>query len=494
MVVMFFSVGTFAQLDQFSLPFEHERIHFPSTTICGIQTNWGRQMLLVNDQKPVNRDFDKLSPLYQELYLIEYEKQQGLIDLTTEALLLPLEYEDISYSRIDKKPTRFVVKKDGKYGLVNIENESLLPIEYERLWISEAINVAFSKDSLGWQIWDLEGHLLAHEYFEDIKQSNYLPITVKKQGKWGGINRHGDIIFPFQYDKASGFQMSPKHRFGQWPSYYPASNPPEYAVLLASFSIGDTTTYFRPNKANYVFTPPFIEREGKQLTFSEEEWNKMVPTYLNGNYTNPSYKMELHTHSRDGFNILTRYDIIDADGSAPVNATQQKVVKGKIPGQYYINGKIYYLTGEAAQEEKMDSTYYKKIQIFTYEPSGVRWAYNGQFFALLDAQGAKVVPFIYEKMGYQREGLIAVQKDGQVGFMNANGETVIPLQYDDDGSRYFIYEFVNGRSIAFKNGHYGFIDKQGATIIDFTYDAVAYFGDDFAIAYREGSWEKIVFP
>jgi hypothetical protein len=110
MVVMFFSVGTFAQLDQFSLPFEHERIYFPGTTICGIQTSRATQMHFVNGQKPVNRDFDKLSYLYQELYL---------------------------------------------------------------------------------------------------------PITVKKQGKWGGINRHGDIIFPFQYDNASGFQMSPKHRFGQ---------------------------------------------------------------------------------------------------------------------------------------------------------------------------------------------------------------------------------------------------------------------------------------
>jgi len=66
---------------------------------------------------------------------------------------------------------------------------------------------------------------------------------------------------------------------------------------------------------------------------------------------------------------------------------------------------------------------------------------------------------IYEESQFFSEGLAGVKKDGKWGYINAEGEEVIPCIYDS------VYYFFEGRARVEKNGEYMWIDKAGEEII-----------------------------
>ncbi|QHV95317.1 WG repeat-containing protein [Spirosoma endbachense] len=70
------------------------------------------------------------------------------------------------------------------------------------------------------------------------------------------------------------------------------------------------------------------------------------------------------------------------------------------------------------------------------------------------------------------EGLSAIIRDGKVGFINLNGELVIPAEYDvkDYSGITFLPSFSLGLACVHKNGKYGFINKQGEIVIPLQFD------------------------
>ena len=92
---------------------------------------------------------------------------------------------------------------------------------------------------------------------------------------------------------------------------------------------------------------------------------------------------------------------------------------------------------------------------------------NPDLIWFIDSKGH----IIYEDVAYETNGLLRVKKDGKYGFVNPNGDVVIPVQYDK------VRYFNNGSCCALKDGKYGYIDKQGNTIIPFVYDEAWSFDD-----------------
>ncbi|CAN0457672.1 unnamed protein product, partial [Ectocarpus fasciculatus] len=64
-----------------------------------------------------------------------------------------------------------------------------------------------------------------------------------------------------------------------------------------------------------------------------------------------------------------------------------------------------------------------------------------------------------------REGMAAVVKDGQWGFILADGSVALEFCYE------MTYGFKEGLSAAKHNDKWGFIDKQGAWVIEPVYDS-----------------------
>ena len=140
-----------------------------------------------------------------------------------------------------------------------------------------------------------------------------------------------------------------------------------------------------------------------------------------------------------------------------------------------------------------------------------KWGY-------VDAQGNTVIPCKYDWAGSFREGLAAVELNNKWGFIDKQGNTVIPCKYDWAGSfseglawvqlngcgfidqqghtvipcKYdWAGSFSEGLAAVKLNGKYGFIDKQGNTVLPFKYDYAWLFSEGLAQVKLNGKYGYI---
>jgi hypothetical protein len=81
----------------------------------------------------------------------------------------------------------------------------------------------------------------------------------------------------------------------------------------------------------------------------------------------------------------------------------------------------------------------------------------------INKQGEVVVPLDYENVKVFSNGLAAVMMLGKHGFIDTAGTLVIPPIYEDAGY------FGDGLAPVKKNGKFGFIDRKGTLVIPYTY-------------------------
>lgn len=100
--------------------------------------------------------------------------------------------------------------------------------------------------------------------------------------------------------------------------------------------------------------------------------------------------------------------------------------------------------------------------------------------------GQIAVPAKYRRAWIFSEGLAAVQKNGNIGFINRRGETVIDFKYPYHGNPLSEFVFENGHCVvADTTGKCGVIDQKGKWLILPDYDFVSTF-DEYAIATKAG--------
>lgn len=117
---------------------------------------------------------------------------------------------------------------------------------------------------------------------------------------------------------------------------------------------------------------------------------------------------------------------------------------------------------------------YDSVQRFPNADSFAIVAVQGRF-GMIDGNGTVRQPLVYERMdGYRQdtagEWRTVACRDGQCGFLNARGETVIKLQYEDAG------HFGMGMAPVKQAGQWGYINEQGEVMVPFVYDRAGAFG------------------
>lgn len=78
------------------------------------------------------------------------------------------------------------------------------------------------------------------------------------------------------------------------------------------------------------------------------------------------------------------------------------------------------------------------------------------------------------------EGLKAVEQDGMWGFVNLDGELVIPYKY------HYVRSFHNGLAMVKLRGKWGYIDWFGNELIPLEFDEVTSFRDSHAFVKKDG--------
>ncbi|MCR5277517.1 MAG: WG repeat-containing protein [Bacteroidales bacterium] len=100
--------------------------------------------------------------------------------------------------------------------------------------------------------------------------------------------------------------------------------------------------------------------------------------------------------------------------------------------------------------------------------------------------GEIAVPAQYRRAWVFREGLAAVQKNGNIGFINSKGETVIDFKYPYHGNPLSVFTFEDGHCVvADTTGKCGVIDRSGSWLIEPEYDYVSAY-KEYAIVTKAG--------
>ena len=96
-----------------------------------------------------------------------------------------------------------------------------------------------------------------------------------------------------------------------------------------------------------------------------------------------------------------------------------------------------------------------------------------------------VVEPAYDEVFCFHDGLASVELDEKCGYINSNGEVVIPLEYETAMS------FSEGLAAVTKKDKFGYINKENVVVIPFEYDAATAFIDGEAKVKKDGKWGTI---
>lgn len=288
-----------------------------------------------------------------------------------------------------------------------------------------------------WGYIDKKGNIVIDCIYDDAKDFSEGLAVVKKDGKCGYINNKGEVVIDFKYD------------------------------LADSFSFGYGVGYIGRSK-NIV-----IDKSGNEII-------------------NKSYSMMFGPISENLFivvadDVLKGYAIVDKDENVIIDGIAQAGTKvdGYIPVKQVAEHGNFWDDG--------------------------KWGF-------IDENGKLVIDYQYDFAGSFVDGLAGVVKDGNIGYINKNNEFVIEAKYpykdntavrdyscglvrgydtdkntffDTEGKKVFSVEynsvtsFVEDRAECEKNNKYGFIDKNGKEVIDCKYAHVFDFSNGLAKVYSD---------
>lgn len=92
-------------------------------------------------------------------------------------------------------------------------------------------------------------------------------------------------------------------------------------------------------------------------------------------------------------------------------------------------------------------------------------------WGFVNHRGKLIVDCLYDKVTNFNEGIAAVEKDSKVKFINKKGKDLTEPIYDKIEISYETYIFHNGYALAKKGYKYGVINKKGKEVSKFEYEA-----------------------
>jgi|GEM_PF-6604676 len=261
-------------------------------------------------------------------------------------------------------------------------------------------------------------------------------------------------------------------------TYYPNGKIKEKSQVVNGVLNGPTTLYYESGKlmAKGTFkngqpegVVEFFDenglkksehdfKDGKEVSFRVfESIDDLFYVFRNGN----SYQMGLESKSTGSEVLPPVYDAIYQTGKEYYTIVKDQ----KYYGLMHKSGKII-----------MPAIYDEEIKNFT--PDKPFPAKKNGKFGYLNAQGNEVVPFIYDWAGDFSDlsfGYAQVGSNDKYGMIDKTGKEIIPIIYDSFGTA------SEGLISAGMNGKSGFIDRNGKVVIPFIYDRVRGFSDGLAV-------------
>lgn len=329
---------------------------------------------------------------------------------TTEEITFFREYEEMNYKGYSEEGL-MIVKRNGKYGLVDTDGKEVIPCNFEYDFYIE-IASGMVVDTHGDSAYDLRGNVIvpAGKYPYLWGVSDDLVLVTSDDYQYGYVDVTGKEVISCQYADAEKFSEGLAAVRKSWTDEWGYIDKTGKMVISAKYDEAEQfTNGFARVKKNEKWG--FVNREGTEV-------------------------------------VSCKYDTVSdfEDGVAKVQ----------------LNGKTGYVNTSGA--EIIPCGKYDSVDEFA---GGCVAVMSGGKYGLVNAEGSEVVACKYDGIGDTSEELVKVMENGKIGFINKNGQAVVPCGTYDE-----VKECVGGLAQVKKDGKWGCIDATGAVVIPLRYDSV----------------------
>ena len=363
------------------------------------------------------------------------------------------ENENLSYNGNAIK-----VQNGGKYGLINMEGNEILPCEYDEITALNGLENALlvSKDGNYGVVNDEGKELLPTEYAEiqalgDETTDGF--IVRNADGKYGVVDTSNGQVLAINYDGVSRIYQG---------DYYVVTQNGKQIVMRRDGTESLNGSY---DEITAILKNP----ENGVIYKTGEKYGVMN---LSGQSTIRASYDDLQEAKTGVFIARTgeNYGIIDLEGNTLVEFKYRGIT-------YNEKADLYITEDESYNNEVLDSNYQVKLTGMVTDLDDEKG-----YIEIRQDNEYKYYNFRFEEENeadiFTSNTLFISRQDGKYGFVDKNGNVVVDYIYDDVTSQN-AFGFAGIK----KDGKWGSIDRTGNVVQEPTYDLENYLQIDFI-----GSW------
>jgi hypothetical protein len=307
-----------------------------------------------------------------------------------------------------------IVKKNGKWGLLKIDQTPVLPFTFDSLCVSRNIVRAYQKiaGKPVWTVYDTVGVKKTEKNYDYIANYNGRFFPAKKNGYWGIIDRYGKEKVACVYDS-----------------------------LLAS--------------KDELMTVKFKGQYG--IITLDDQW-KMPPQDFPLTLLDDSHFIQ----KQDSIFFLK-----DFAGNSIYFTTNPITVFGGRIIERLPDGteKEINLYGQLVSRSERQILPPRTEQVFR-ESEGLTGIRRDGKFGFVDERGRLRVANRYDGIGEFHNGLAPIRLLGKWGFIDKSDQIIIQPTFDTTG------DFDQNVALVSRNGKYGIIGTDGNILLELRYDSI----------------------
>ena len=338
------------------------------------------------------------------------------------------------------------IKKNGKYGLIDLNGKELLPAEYDEITVLEGIenSLIIKKDGKVGLVNDTGSVIIDANYKEikglgDTYKDGY--ITIDEQGKYGLISATKKQILENKYDEILQVPLKEYYAIKENGKQKLIHSNGEVLIDSGFDEIKSTTTngiifvkdnlYGEMNTSGEVTIKADYQelKEVKEQIYIAKQNNKygIIDGLGNGltafEYDGMTYNEKADLFFADDSEYKTsiidnKYDVKTTGILSEVN-TDEEYIRMRISDEY----KYYNLKGE----EISNIQALKNNTIFLDKKDGK--------YGYVDKKGNAITEYIYDDATEQNKyGFVAVKENGLWGALDKEGKEVIEPKYNLDNN------------------------------------------------------------
>lgn len=398
-------------------------------------------------------------------YTEDGEYKYGVVD-EEGVVYIPVNYDEISLFKegSNYRDNVYKCQRNGKLGLVNAQDITLLQCEYSSIKHSGEYVYLVKNGKNGYA--ELKGtdevKLLIPCIYDKLESySKNAPMRATYNGKEGMIDGNNKIIIPFEYSNIGKFYNVGAYNMA-W-----VEQDGKYGI----YNIDGTVIQPWDIEKAYVMN----ENSGTTyLTFDDfpdpsTPYIHIVVNGMTGVLSGKTYKTVIPCKYCYISPVINERAFYKANNKWGIMDIQNNSIQEAIYDKIKINNNML------SEAFTPDGTFHDNMYVFIGDKQG-----------MIDKNGKAFIPVKYDSLGVFSENMIVAKCGNLYGYINSNGEECIPLTYSHADN------FSEGLA-AVKNekGKYLFIDASGVMVIKpHEYDRVGHFQNGTCKVYRKDKvWE-----